>query len=269
MRYGNDSPSLCLNENGKLFCCHMPADYCAEHEWGINNLESMLGITKYKKTEGPLDITRFQMTNSKDAEDFLHFQEEGNDVFLSVNLYKPNFNPEDWSPPSIARETLDESVLLCKVSGKWDEKGFALYVEEPEAIDCLKQLRQAILDNDFAVMIGRGGPFKNGGLNLMIVSQTPEQVKQTIQSSLESNYELNQAAEATGIYNKISSKQYYALSPSWIDSNKTEVHFWLNPTDQRNNNYGWFTVEELELWTQGRGPIPKKGNEDEDEDEDI
>jgi len=29
--------------------------------------------------------------------------------------------------------------------------------------------------------------------------------------------------------------------------------------DQQRNNYGGFTIEELLLWAQGKGPIPKNG----------
>lgn len=37
--------------------------------------------------------------------------------------------------------------------------------------------------------------------------------------------------------------------------------YWLNPTDQRSYNYGWFTLTELALWGLSRGPIPKANRE--------
>jgi hypothetical protein len=34
--------------------------------------------------------------------------------------------------------------------------------------------------------------------------------------------------------------------------------YFLNPMRQQENNFGWFTVEELEQWMEGKGPIPGK-----------
>jgi len=33
--------------------------------------------------------------------------------------------------------------------------------------------------------------------------------------------------------------------------------YWLNPMEQKIHNYGWFTVEDLLLWAENKGPIPK------------
>lgn len=59
--------------------------------------------------------------------------------------------------------------------------------------------------------------------------------------------------------------RYFACSPKWSHEIKSTadgeiktkypVIFWLNPMEQDRNSYGWFTVENLELWTQGKGPI--------------
>jgi hypothetical protein len=60
---------------------------------------------------------------------------------------------------------------------------------------------------------------------------------------------------------------YYALRPAWAGSIKStkdgeirtdyDVIYFLNPCHQDHNNHGWFTVEQLMEWTEGRGPIPK------------
>jgi hypothetical protein len=57
-----------------------------------------------------------------------------------------------------------------------------------------------------------------------------------------------------------------ALRPSWVSDKKEantiyDVHYWLNPSDQNNDNYGWYTVEDLMLWAVNNGPIPKKNNQ--------
>lgn len=56
---------------------------------------------------------------------------------------------------------------------------------------------------------------------------------------------------------------YYCLKPRWVSENEKlqtryPVIFFLNPMRQREHDYGWFTVEELEQWTEGRGPVMKQ-----------
>lgn len=55
----------------------------------------------------------------------------------------------------------------------------------------------------------------------------------------------------------------FALSPSRPlatneKKSKYDLRYWLNPMEQRHNNSGYFTVEELEQWIENKGPIPKK-----------
>jgi len=69
--------------------------------------------------------------------------------------------------------------------------------------------------------------------------------------------------EETGIKKKLENAnlRYYALSPSRPNKNmktKYNVMFWLNPQQQDIHNYGYFSVEQLEEWIEGKGPIPKK-----------
>lgn len=61
---------------------------------------------------------------------------------------------------------------------------------------------------------------------------------------------------------KKAGKDWFALSPNTLDeegmesrSTKYPLIYWLNPYEQKIHNYGWFTVEELELWTEDKGPI--------------
>ena len=34
------------------------------------------------------------------------------------------------------------------------------------------------------------------------------------------------------------------------------IVYWLNPYNQNKNRYGWVTVEDLLVWSEGEGPIP-------------
>jgi hypothetical protein len=71
--------------------------------------------------------------------------------------------------------------------------------------------------------------------------------------------EIKKSAFETGIHKKLkeADKKYFALSPRWKDKDKKEVVFWLNPYDQQNNNFGWYSAKDLEEWIEGKGPVPK------------
>ena len=59
-----------------------------------------------------------------------------------------------------------------------------------------------------------------------------------------------------GIENCLVATSFYGIDGG-LQENKKEVIFWLNPMDQHNNNWGWFTVEDLKKWAKGKGKIPK------------
>jgi hypothetical protein len=67
------------------------------------------------------------------------------------------------------------------------------------------------------------------------------------------------------LYNKENFDPYCAygcLSPSWTHDRhetKYKVVYWLNPQNQRQNYFGWVTVEDLLDWMKGTGKIPGHG----------
>lgn len=38
----------------------------------------------------------------------------------------------------------------------------------------------------------------------------------------------------------------------WMDG---QIRFWLNPTDQVRYQAGWYTIDELIMWSRDRGPV--------------
>lgn len=130
----------------------------------------------------------------------------------------------------------------------------------------LKRLHQAFLDKDVAIWLGGSGPFQNAGLCIGITSLIPNEGKKTMAAADLDNIDLQEAADKTNIIARLKAAKctFYACSPRWASekerkSTKYSMVFWLNPIDQKDNNYGWFTVEELEQWIRGVGPIPKVG----------
>ena len=141
----------------------------------------------------------------------------------------------------------------------------------------LKTLFKAFQNKDVVVFLGgRSNPFANSGLSLCIHSCIPQEAKDNAVEADEDNIRMLAAAEATGIEARLKAVQdadtsgrwdkrcsYLALSPQWASESVKErteydVIFWLNPHDQKNNNSGWFTVEELDQWIAREGPVPKE-----------
>ena len=116
--------------------------------------------------------------------------------------------------------------------------------------------------------------FENAGLQIVIASQIPADGEEMLRSTQVDVFNLKKSAAATGISDRLKEAEcrYYALSPKWKkDFNvvvrddederlKTahDIVFWLNPMEQQQNNSGWYTVEQLDEWIKGTGPIPRK-----------
>lgn len=241
------------------------SDYCAEHEWGIKDLRDSFGVTKsvmekrllgLKTVEVPLygiDVRMIRKNSAvffQNGDTYLIGYTDGNSEFLK-SLFKTEKNYLERS---------SEGIL-----GLWDGRSFALLSKDKEKMEAL---RDAFDELDIAIFLGASEAFSNGsGLNLCIASKMPQAVKDGMKASDMNAYNLRLAADKTGIEERLrkADKRYYALSPRWKPgSNKTVVDFWLNPVDQQTVNYGQFTVEELDQWIKGEGPIPMKNKEKND-----
>ena len=140
----------------------------------------------------------------------------------------------------------------------WCDHGFAILVNYQNK-ERIELIRDSILNRDAIIMLHGGGPFRNAGLCILIKSLVPEDFSIDMYEADNAYYKLRRAAEEIGIAKRLkeAGKNYFALSPKWKDDTQTEVIFWLNPMEQDKNNYGWFTVKDLEDWIKGVGKIPK------------
>ena len=102
---------------------------------------------------------------------------------------------------------------------------------------------------------------------LLYTSDIPREMKESIMAGDVDNKNLQDAVEKTKIKKILeqAGKHYYCLKPMWASSMKLgtnrrtrhPVIFFLNPWEQKINNSGWFTVEELKQWAKGKGPVLK------------
>jgi hypothetical protein len=150
------------------------------------------------------------------------------------------------------------------IGGAWsdDDFGISVTVNDKESFAFIKKLAKAIEVGDFAVWQGgedSNNPFARAGLVVAIASLVPQELKDYMLKCHEDEKKLKDADEATGIKAllKEKNKGFFACSPHWMGerfkdtTSNHPVIYWLNPMEQDENNYGWFTVEQLTDWANG------------------
>ena len=240
-----------LIENNNFFGIHLPADFTAEHEWGIVDMKKCFGIPNPEITCEPFGLVRRKATKVPDN---ISFIEDEKNVYFFMDRYKFQ----------AGRIPTDLTYFRDGIGGAWDGNGFGVVVPKENQKYCARilEIKQAIENCDVAVFLGGGGVFENSGLNVAISSRIPKENIKMWEDGDQKNAKLYKDADETGIKKKLedANLKYYALSPSRPGKNmktKHKVVFWLNPRDQESVNYGMFTVENLEQWIKGEGPIPK------------
>jgi hypothetical protein len=268
-------------EEGKVIFLNLGADYCAEHEWGINDLRLRLAVdgarpkhtqeeVKYKKPHG---IERRRIMNH----DLIRFYENKGQALLlcdepwitqrfDEHVQKDGFAKawKEYRPRELG--LLGEETLATA----WDGGSFGVLAKGKDDVSKLRELHKEILANNVAIWVGgTSNPFDRGGLILAIVSNVPAEHLETMRAADEDAEKLKAASDATGIVERLEAakKEFFACSPRWlegtfktVDGEKTSSHpviYWLNPMEQHENNHGWFTVEDLDQWIKGEGPVPK------------
>ncbi len=265
------------NDTGALCAILVGADYTAEHECGIGGLRDTAGVgiparpqgIVSRSATGPVPVSleikkriAIPATRQKDTIAILRFGNFGpyHDVDYRSYLWGTDL-----------------------ISGAW-EQGRLCLVARGEAVNAVSKLAEAMERGDFAIWMGGSGnnPFARSGVVLAIPSAIPpEKLQQMLDSDLGQNALLDDA-DATGVIERIKASQernrgpypgrpgqfgYYALQPGRTLKSrvglpnpietKHPVMFFMNPMDQASVNFGWFTVEELDAWLDGKGPCLK------------
>lgn len=277
MRRGRDG-EVWKDEEGKLIAVNLGADFCAEHEWGVKNLKMKLNIPekesvnlemssldhikKFFGIKQPVGLeTRTMKSNFKLQTNLTEkpvsytstdykTKKKTTFKFWGITTYKPWSGEIDWKG-YVGWYDPERNAFISH----WDESDFMILSEDKSLV---QELYDAFDRGDIAVWIGGSGPFQNGGLTLAIASRLPQDFREDMSKKDLDHIELQKASFKTGIHEKLktANKRYFALSPRWANEEKKEVTFWLNPMDQQNNNFGWYSAKDLEEWIEGNGPIP-------------
>lgn len=229
--------------------------FCAEHEWGIEGIENAFGIYEQEDALASYTVAPFPET---DAMLSLVEYSSSEAVLIGGELrYRAQ------SLMALPKENLmkfggDESA--DGISAAWCSRNFCIIAHTQEAVACLKALYEALMAGDAMI----NPPLVNKqykGLKIYIKSMLMDEDKKAIVETVYNRRRLAAALEATGIVDKLKQAKlgYYALSPDlkkFVESE--QLLFWLNPHQQDKFNSGWFTLEDLQQWAEGKGPVIKQ-----------
>ena len=250
MRQAFFSVGVIRDEQGGFVGFNLGSDHCAEHEWGIPELTrafgldtNKLGIPGKMVTELPEGLSLIKGRGSRS----IIYTPYADSVVEVAKKYKLLRAIHQGKIGQDIVTAWAEAEFLLKVSNK-------LYKE-------IDELWAAFQRKDVAIWIGGGNPFGGHGLVLAIASKVPADKAQYMYDCEHETWRLNEYMKQTGIEDKLKSAGcgFHALRPAAFknkDTGAEEIRFFLNPMQQRDNNYGWFSLAELEAWARGEGPIP-------------
>jgi len=271
MRKGSLDQAIYKDENGNLQGVSLGFDFCAEHEWGIKRLreklgmdDNIIGIDRYLPTKGELTPFEFSSDNHSIRSDN---KEPAIIKWYGLTSHYAKY-PWDNKPVDIQALTKSELEYVKStedIQGAWDENDFLFIVKDEKMRN---DIYTAFINHDIIIMLGGSqNPFSNAKFSLLIKSRIPEDFREGMKKAHISANKIYETMKNTGIEERLkkAGKKYFALSPKWKDETETDIIYWLNPTGQKENNYGWFTIKDLEDWINNTGKIPikkeKKGRE--------
>jgi len=248
--------------HNRMVGINLPADFTAEHEWGIDRLKQLFGIPRYAPEEGVCGIERRKATKVPlmQGQDTLVYNERSDyKTHLIVGWESPRIAiPDDLEHAYTSSLKWDKDKTLF---GAWDEGSFGIVSKLKDNTKHMKELKEAIEQTNVLVFLGGGQFLENNGLNIVIADRVPKEQRKIMKEGDEKIQELYKLCAATGIKEKLEQahKRYFALSPRWLNGQKSKykVGFWLNPMEQSRYSMGLYTVEELEQWIEDKGPVLK------------
>lgn len=264
----NTGGNAILSEDGRPYGVLLEADFTAEHEMPLRRLHSMFGIIA-----GTGDFRSYCATHGAGPQAVLL------DVDVRHRTGRRTITDHGTAMWLSGRAPHDHAALLRRYDdaplvGAWSEDSMALCGYGPGE-DVVRMMHEGAVQGDFAVWLGgTGTPFSRAGLVAVRPSLTPVHLIETFDAAQADRRSLQEAALATGIAARLDAfrvpigrggatmPRHLALVPSWTDSRHAgrtahPVVFWLNPMPGVDANFGYFTVEELDQWTQGKGPVPR------------
>lgn len=159
MRRGIEKPQFVIFNN-KICGIHISADFCAEHEWGIDGIKEKFGIAKAQKG---LSVKQFKITKVPK----ISLIQDGKKTYLFASKYDFNAN----YVPS------DLNFIRDGLAGAWDDSSFGIATDNQDHAKFLIRLKKEIEDCNVVIFLSKLPilpKFSNAGLAILIHSEIPD-----------------------------------------------------------------------------------------------
>lgn len=249
-----------------------PRDY--QGPWGMKRIT----IPKTNITEKAIQIVQSKETKASLPLTYLEFNIPRILKTIEAKELKKSNSRFQVQRPSFKKTEVGEKYF-SDLGAAWDDNGFAIFTSNAETGEFLVRMHASLLQKEgsepLAIWTGGAGnnPFARCGLVIGFPEKFDEKNNETHEEGERALRDSYWAAHDTGIPALIPKNKYFALSPgpilktrilrqesgkpatNCVVNTKHDIMFFLNPTEQKKNRFGWFTVEELEAWHIGEGPI--------------
>jgi hypothetical protein len=257
MRIGRDNSILTVTgksskRKGCIRGINLGADYCAEHEWGIQGIRRKFGMTSI--VDGVLGIGVETRRIREIPSDFVFVEGVYTGLFFT-RLY--NQTPQQYLEYARPSKT--------GLWTAWDQGSFASVTMDGSYHEELKRIHQAFTELDIAIWLGGGGVFQNAGLCFGIISNLSKEVLDNWAKHDIEKRKLDEDVVKLGILDRLEkagkgrSNGYYACSP--IRQKDGSIMFWLNPCQQNKFHSCLVSVKDLDDWIAGKGRVIKTKEE--------
>lgn len=182
-----------FGDDGLIGVC-LGSDYCSEHEWGIKDIQRLLGVN----SEADFGLPRRKTNQIK------HLNWFENDKVVGFTLY--DFHSEEgnlnWKPRNGFYYSDDNKSFYAG----WSGSGFWILTDKPtkkikseKTVERIKNIYDALNSINAVVWLGGGGVFENAGLCIGIVDKMPKSIFDNWAAIDKQQYEVKVEFEKTGI----------------------------------------------------------------------
>ena len=248
-----------IEENGILYGISLGSDFCAEHEWGIEDMRGKFGITDKGLGYKSRKITKAPI---------LFKEEENLSVLRSSDFFfeiKESYTAKDLLSHDI-------KSMSNNLETAWDGRGFCIATKNEADFPKLRELYQAFVEKNILITFLQSeiSAFSNASLSILILDKLPKELTEQMYFVDKKAKDLIDYEEKIGVAKlkrKTRGKGYQgekyfmACSPRWINyedekareeskkkiGTKYDIQFWVNYSDD-DNHYGWHTAEEIIEW---------------------
>jgi len=253
-----------IGEGDIFYGVSLGYDFCAEHEWGIEKLRNHFGIDNKKMGAEGRKITKGEVFFAED------------DTMCVLTSRKPWMDKKD---NFTTKELLASDIrhFSKDIETAWDEGDFCIATQNKEFFKYLHTLYHHFQDKNILIcfLSSKIPVFENASLSVLICDILPKEITDAMYTADKKSvdlYEYEKEIGVTALKEKSKGagykgeKYFMACSPRWIDyedpenrekrkkelGTKYDITFWINYSDD-DDNYGWYTAEQIIQWLSTPG----------------